>query len=1071
MKASAFSTILVFVCLSIAGIALIPQLTVKLKPSRDLPHLGVGFSMPGSSPRVVEMEATSKLEAMLSRIKGVRNISSTSRNGGGHIDIDFDKHVDIDAVRFEVSTVVRQTKPFLPDNVGYPYISQTRSSAEASRPFLTYTVNAPATPIVICQYVEKIIKPKIAQIDGVKSVGVGGATPMEWRLEYDHKQLEELHLSPENIRSAITESLNKSLLGMAWTEEHGTREWLRVACRPSESFHDISDFMQLTVANVEGQLIPLGKLVTISYREAEPNSYYRINGLNSVTLEITAEEGANQLELGAAVKACLKAQEALFPPAYEMHLQYDATDYIDEELNKVYFRSGMTMIILLIFVLLIYRSLKYLLLIALSLLMNIAIALIFYYFGRMEIQLYSLAGITISLTLLIDNTIVMSDQIIRRNNLLAFPAILAATLTTIASMVIIFFLNEIVRFNLLDFAKVIMVNLAVSLFVALFLVPALIEKLGIQRKRNKLKRNHFSFFFNRCYAALCRFVWRWKVPICIVIVLTFGLPVFLLPEKINNDKTFETGQDLSLPKRASLLLTETYNKTLGSAVYKEKIKPWTDLCLGGTLRLFAKKVSESRYYSYNDRKDHEETTIFVAGRLPDGSTLEQMDDLVRKMESFISGHREIRLFTTSVMPRSANINIFFTKESARTGFPYMLKNELIWKATQLGGGSWQVNGFGDGFSNDVRENAGQNQINLYGFNYDELWEQAETFKRRLLEHRRIKDVIINSRFSYYKDDYEEFIFKLNPQKIAEGSFRPYDLMGATTSMFHRPVMVGSIRGDYGDEQILLYSQRAKKYDVWSLKYFPFEASAEREFKFGDLADIELVQAPRDIVKENQQYKLCVQYEYIGSYDQGMNVMKNDIEETRKILPMGYSIESQQRYWGWGAEVRHQYPLLFLIFVIIYFMCSILFNSLKQPLLVIFVIPISFIGIFLTFYFFKLRFDEGGFASFILLCGLSINANIYVLNEYNNLRRKRKHLSPLKAYIKAWNAKISPIFLTVVSTVLGFIPFMIGQRESFWYPLAAGTIGGLVMSLVGLFLFLPLFMGVGKQKKDNNSLQN
>jgi multidrug efflux pump subunit AcrB len=248
-----------------------------------------------------------------------------------------------------------------------------------------------------------------------------------------------------------------------------------------------------------------------------------------------------------------------------------------------------------------------------------------------------------------------------------------------------------------------------------------------------------------------------------------------------------------------------------------------------------------------------------------------------------------------------------------------------------------------------------------------------------------------------------------------------------------------------------------------MQHIPGKIGQDKEYKLMELAGLQKTQAPQDIVKENQQYRLCLQYEYIGASEQGQKMLKNEVEIFSKRLPMGYSIESQNNYWNWGKDNGKQYLLLLLIFVIIYFTCSILFNSLKQPLYVIFVIPISFIGIFLTFYLFKLQFDQGGFASFVLLCGLSVNANIYVLNEYNNIRKRRKNILPLEAYIKAWNAKIRPILLTVISTILGFIPFMIGQyKEAFWFPLAAGTIGGLVVSLFGLFCFLPLFMGVGRK---------
>ena len=96
------------------------------------------------------------------------------------------------------------------------------------------------------------------------------------------------------------------------------------------------------------------------------------------------------------------------------------------------------------------------------------------------------------------------------------------------------------------------------------------------------------------------------------------------------------------------------------------------------------------------------------------------------------------------------------------------------------------------------------------------------------------------------------------------------------------------------------------------------------------------------------------------------------------------------------------------------------------------------------------------ASFILLCGITVNASIYILNEYNAIRKRFTRLSPLRAYVKAWNTKVIPIFLTVVSTILGFIPFMVGaEKEGFWFPLAAGTIGGLVMSVIGVFVFLPV----------------
>ena len=146
--------------------------------------------------------------------------------------------------------------------------------------------------------------------------------------------------------------------------------------------------------------------------------------------------------------------------------------------------------------------------------------------------------------------------------------------------------------------------------------------------------------------------------------------------------------------------------------------------------------------------------------------------------------------------------------------------------------------------------------------------------------------------------------------------------------------------------------------------------------------------------------------------------------------MGYTAENDQDYWSWNKKDNKQYALLLIVIAIIFFTTAILFNSLKQPLAIIFVIPISYIGVFLTFYLFGLNFDQGGFASFVLLCGITVNASIYILNEYNAIRKRYPLLLSARAFTKAWNSKILPIFLTVVSTILGFIPFMVGMERGF-----------------------------------------
>ncbi len=1038
---SPFTLIVTFVCLSLVGLALMPLLPVKLSPSRTLPGLTVSFTMPGNSSRVIEAEVTSRLEAMLSRVKGVKGINSTSDNGSGSITLEMDKHADMDATRFEVSTIVRQTWPQLPEGVSYPQIHASRSNTNASRPFMTYTLNAPSAPFLIQRYAEENIKPVLGQLKGVYKVDLTGATPMEWQLEYDNVQLSQLGITLSDIQSAISGHYEKEFLGICSIEK-GTngREWIRLvrtATGKETEFHP----GDIRLKTADGTLVGLDKLVKVMHVEAEPTSYYRINGLNSIYLNLTAEETANQLELSKQVKLKMFELEQKMPAGYEVHVGYDATEYIQKELDKIYFRTGLTILILLVFVALITWNLRYLFLIVTSLSVNIAIAFIFYYAFGLEMQLYSLAGITISLNLVIDNTIVMTDHIRNRHNLKAFVSVLAATLTTVGALVIIFFLDDKLRLDLQDFAAVVIINLLVSLFVALFFVPAMIEKIKLIDTKKKQLRSWVkrpAVHFSRVYQRLIGWFCRYRVVACILLVLAFGLPVFLLPEKMEGEG----------------IVAEYYNKVFNNSTYKEKVKPIVDKALGGSLRLFVDKVYSGSYFN----RDEGETVLSITATMPNGTTLEQMNVLIKKMETYLTEFKEIKQFQTSIYSsRRASIQVYFTKEHQHSGFPYTLKANVISKALQLGGGSWGVYGLQDqGFSNDVRESAGSFRVKMYGYNYDELAYWGEKLKEKLLGHRRIKEVTINSEFSWWKDDYSEFFLDLDKHRLAKENITGMQLFTALRPVFGRDISCGTIVYDNQPEVLRLTSHQSSEYDVWSLANIPFQING-KNYKLADFATVEKGASPQKVAKEDQQYRLCLQYEYIGSGEQGRKLLKKDLEEFNAGLPMGYVAEDEQQSWSWGKKDNKQYALLLIVISIIFFTTSILFNSLKQPLAIIFVIPISYIGVFLTFYLFGLNFDQGGFASFVLLCGITVNASIYILNEYNAVRRRFPKLVPVRAFVKAWNAKIVPIFLTVVSTILGFIPFMVGTgKEAFWFPLAAGTIGGLAMSIVGIFIFLPIF---------------
>ena len=107
--------------------------------------------------------------------------------------------------------------------------------------------------------------------------------------------------------------------------------------------------------------------------------------------------------------------------------------------------------------------------------------------------------------------------------------------------------------------------------------------------------------------------------------------------------------------------------------------------------------------------------------------------------------------------------------------------------------------------------------------------------------------------------------------------------------------MGSVTTEEGTEKIKLSSRQSEERDVWAMQYYPFPAGG-KEYKLSELATVEKGQMPQEVAKENQQYRLCLQYEYIGSSEQGHKLLKKDLEEFNEILPMGYTAKSEDNNW-------------------------------------------------------------------------------------------------------------------------------------------------------------------------------
>jgi len=1028
MKLPSFSVILVFVVLVIVGAGITPLLSIQYTPTYQAKDLSINYSWPGASARVVEAEVTSRLEGIISTVSGVEEVGSVSTKESGRITIKLKSKESIDVIRFEIASQIRRIYPKLPEGVSYPMLSSS-ASGENVRPILAYTINADIPTNKIEEYAQEHIVKELCLIDGVADANLSGATPYLMEVSFNPDYIKKLGVNPEDITSAIN-TYSKA------TDIVGSIESKAILLTTSSKG---TNFGQIPVKNVDGRIIRLDDISRTVYREKTPNSYYRINGLNTINLRITPAKGVNTIKLCNIIKKKMTELEKSFPDKFSAKVSYDTSVDLQKELNKIIRRTILSILFLLIFVFIATKSLRYLTIIVVTLIANIFIAFIFYYLFKLQIHIYSLAGITVSLGMIIDSSIIMISHYGYYRNRKAFIAILGALLTTIGALVVIFFLPEKDKVNLVEFSAVIIINLTVSMVISLLLVPALIDKYPIggvrsSQKRSSLRRTVKINAFYRRYILFGR-SHRWIF--ILLLIFGFGLPIHYLPSKVENEES---------------RWGKIYNKTIGSSLYQNDLKNIAEKIFGGTLRLFSKNVKTLDYGREPAKK-----AIYVSASLPDGCSVQQLNDVVVHMENFLTKFPQIDMFTTAVNSyKNASIEITFHKEYEDSEFPLMLKNEVIAKAVDFGGATWSVYGIDEnGFNNYVGSGGYKSQsISITGYNYDQLYSYCLNSVKSLSENQRVTEPEVCGRESYGEAlSRNEYFIDFNQEVIAQLGMSPAEaFLALDDQLFSKSTSPYNI--DNEKISVNVVSSKRDNFDVWSLANEHLAISEDKYVRFSEIGKIDKRRTGNDIYKLNQQYSLVVAYDFIGSSELSNRVKKREIKRLNKeVLPIGYKAVTKD--YSWDFSKSKLYFLLFLIIGIIYFICAILFESTLQPLLIILLIPVSFIGLFLTFYFTDFTFDEGGFAAMIMLSGVSVNAGIYIINQYNLLRRGRS--KPVDQYIKAFNHKIIPILLTIVSTVLGLIPFLFdGKNEAFWFSFAVGTMGGLLFSIIGIIFFLPVW---------------
>ncbi|MBX2915962.1 MAG: efflux RND transporter permease subunit [Cyclobacteriaceae bacterium] len=1020
---SPFKVVITFLFLAFLGLLAIPTIPVDLLPTRTTPVFTISYSLPDATPEVVEREATSPLENVLSQLTQIKNIYSISGYNQGTIQLLFNSEVNPDFKKFEILSLIRQLHPKLNQGLSYPIVEQRSRETETQKILLAYRLNSKLAPYQIKRTAVDVFKTELSRIAGIKEVVITGGEEIQLSIEYNLNKLKQFNVSSERISKTITEVFQTSFPGF-FTTQNGQRFSLKI----ENSFENLDQLYELKI-KTDNSSVPLKDLARIYLEESRPSQYFRINGDNSISINVYADESVNRIALANRIKTEFNRLTSDLPNGYCAQLEYDDTEYLVKEINKNLIRSGLAAFILLIFIIVAYRSWKNLLILFSSILTNLLIAFLFLKILGITLHLYTLAGLTISFGLLIDNAIVMLDHLHKKRKSRISTAIIGASLTTVMALLLVFLLPEEDQQNLAEFCIAVATTLIVSVGIAIFFVPAC-HTLFLKGKRDEalklpIKNLRVRVIWFIRYSRLITFLANYKKTVAVGLVLAFGVPVFLLPAKWE-------GQSW-------------YNKTIGSDIYQETIRPYTDKFLGGALRLFVRNVYERSGY-----RTPEKTRLYVNASLAHGHTVQDMNQLIQKIEHYLHSVEGIDKYVTHVISGERGyVEITFKDAYENGALPYQLKSRLIAQSLDLGGAEWNIYGVGRGFSNSTGESLPNFKVEMRGYNYAELEKQANALANELLQHKRIQKVNTNERLSWNEKSADQLTLEINQPALGTLGLNPKQSVTYLAENTMQSFPATWLSYQHQLLPVFIQAADANQFSTYQLLNNPLQVN-DIVFRLNDFAHLTKQRTANAIHRENRQYIRQLGFDYYGSFQFGDKYLDASLAKIIQQLPPGYTAKKISWSLNWN-KTKRQYGMLLLLVAGIYIITAILFESLKIPCYIILSIPLAFIGLFLAFGWFDFYFDQGGYAAFILLGGLVVNSIIFIVTDIISLKHKSN-----RAILKVVTYKIKPILLTILSTCLGLVPFIIGgEHEVFWFSLAVGTIGGLVVSFIYTMLILPV----------------
>ncbi len=983
------------------------KLPVDLMPDVSYPSLTIRVTYTGVGPLEMEESVTRPLEQAVSAVAGLEKINSTSSEGSSTVRLNFAWGTNLNAAADDVRTRIDRVRGRLPEDADAPVIYKFDSN---TMPIIWLGVEGDYDPVTLRELAQNELSPRIERVAGVAAVDVSGGLRRQIRVDLSKEKITALDLSVDRITSVLATENQNIPIGEI---DDGDMTYL---LRSQGQYASLDEIKNLVILTKNGVPVYLKDIADVYDGTEDVRSLVRINGKPGVRMNVTKQSGENTVAVATRVKAEADRINREVS-GVRLTVLNDTSRFIEQSIGAVREAVifGAVLVILVIFLFL--RNVRSTVIITTAIPISIIGTFALLYFGGFTLNTMTFGGLALGVGMIVDASIVVLENTFRhlemgkdRKTAAAegseevWTAIVASTLTHIAVFIPLLFLSGVSSVLFGQLSIVVIFALAMSLFVAVTLVPVLCSKL-LRLPPPAAKRRGLA---GRLFTTSERFL-----------------------ERVDNG--YRRLLHLALEHRPTVLLGGAATLAVAlllSPLIGVELLPQTD---EGQVSVTAELPVGTRFERTRD------VLLGMEGRIR---------DLVPEAETVISqisggggfgrGGTYRGQTTITLVPRTQR-----TRTSDEIAAA--LRRELAGQAGVLisaraSGGNFQLSRMLGGGDSRL-------SLEIRGHDLTDSRNLSDAAKTLMENTPGIADVRIG-----HDAGRPELAVHVDRQKAA--------MLGLTVTG-----VASTLKTNIAGTQAAMYRERGQEYPIIvrlreqdrqrinDVNELLVSTPGGQVVQAKNLVDVKSSVGPMQIDRKNQERITQVNAEIETSLSQAVKNVEDRLSTLN--VPKDFSV-------GFGAEVEEQarsfgqlQMVLILAVLLVYAVMASQYESLRDPFIIMFSIPLAAIGVVASLLLTGTNFSLQAYIGVIMLGGIVVS-NAILLVDYTNILRRRDGKPLREAVELAGRTRLRPILMTTLTTVLGLLPMSlgIGEGAELQAPLARVVIGGLLTSTLVTLVFVP-----------------